>query len=307
MISGDDVRAAARVLDGVAHRTPVVTSRTLGEHIVLKPENLQRGGAFKFRGAYNKISSLPRGSSVVAYSSGNHAQAVALASALLGVQATILMPEDAPASKLDATRGYGAEIVSYDRYTGDREAIAQTMARELGAEIVPPYDDPLIAAGQGTAALELLEDAGRVDTLVVPVGGGGLIAGSAAIAKELGVRRVVGVEPEAGNDWQQSFAAGHIVEIDVPRTIADGLQTHSPGVVTWEVASRLVDEIVTVTDEQMVEAMRFAFERLKLVIEPSGAVGLAAVREGLVSDGRIGVILSGGNVGADRFAQLIRT
>jgi threo-3-hydroxy-L-aspartate ammonia-lyase len=306
MISGDDVRAAARVLDGVAHRTPVVTSRTLGEHIVLKPENLQRGGAFKFRGAYNKISSLPRGSSVVAYSSGNHAQAVALASALLGVQATILMPEDAPASKLDATRGYGAEIVSYDRYTGDREAIAQTMARELGAEIVPPYDDPLIAAGQGTAALELLEDAGRVDTLVVPVGGGGLIAGSAAIAKELGVRRVVGVEPEAGNDWQQSFAAGHIVEIDVPRTIADGLQTHSPGVVTWEVASRLVDEIVTVTDEQMVEAMRFAFERLKLVIEPSGAVGLAAVREGLVSDGRIGVILSGGNVGADRFAQLIR-
>jgi threo-3-hydroxy-L-aspartate ammonia-lyase len=307
MISGDDVRAAARVLDGVAHRTPVVTSRTLGEHIVLKPENLQRGGAFKFRGAYNKISSLPRGSSVVAYSSGNHAQAVALASALLGVHATILMPEDAPASKLDATRGYGAEIVSYDRYTGDREAIAQTMARELGAEIVPPYDDPLIAAGQGTAALELLEDAGRVDTLVVPVGGGGLIAGSAAIAKELGVRRVVGVEPEAGNDWQQSFAAGHIVEIDVPRTIADGLQTHSPGVVTWEVASRLVDEIVTVTDEQMVEAMRFAFERLKLVIEPSGAVGLAAVREGLVSDGRIGVILSGGNVGADRFAQLIRS
>ena len=307
MITGADVRAAARVLDGVAHRTPVVTSRTLGEHIVLKPENLQRGGAFKFRGAYNKISSLPRGSNVVAYSSGNHAQAVALASALLGARATILMPEDAPASKLDATRGYGAEIVSYDRYSGDREAIAATMARELGAEIVPPYDDPLIAAGQGTAALELLEDAGRVDTLVVPVGGGGLIAGSAAIAKELGVRRVVGVEPEAGNDWQQSFAAGHIVEIDVPRTIADGLQTHSPGVVTWEVASRLVDEIVTVTDEQMVEAMRFAFERLKLVIEPSGAVGLAAVREGLVSGGRIGVIVSGGNVGADRFAQLIRT
>jgi threonine dehydratase len=307
MITGDDVRAAARVLDGIAHRTPVVTSRTLGEHIVLKPENLQRGGAFKFRGAYNKISSLPRGSSVVAYSSGNHAQAVALASALLGAQATILMPEDAPASKVDATRGYGAEIVRYDRYSGDREAIAAKMARELGAEIVPPYDDPLIAAGQGTAALELLEDAGRVDTLVVPVGGGGLIAGSAAIAKELGVRRVVGVEPEAGNDWQQSFAAGHIVEIDVPRTIADGLQTHSPGLVTWEVASRLVDEIVTVTDEQMIEAMRFAFERLKLVIEPSGAVGLAAVREGLVTGGRIGVIVSGGNVSADRFAQLLRT
>jgi threo-3-hydroxy-L-aspartate ammonia-lyase len=305
VIGPEDVRAAARVLDGVAHRTPVITSRTLGEGVVVKPENLQRGGAFKFRGAYNKISSLPRGARVVAFSSGNHAQAVALASSLLGAQATILMPEDAPESKLAATRGYGAEVVMYDRYTGDREAIAAQMAEELSAEIVPPYDDPLIAAGQGTAALELLEDAGVVDTLVVPVGGGGLIAGCATIAKELGVRRVVGVEPEAGNDWQQSLAAGKIVSIDVPRTIADGLQTHAPGEVTWEVGSRLVDEIVTVTDEQMVAAMRFAFERLKLVIEPSGAVGLAAVREGIVSGGRIGVIVSGGNVGAERFAQLL--
>jgi threonine dehydratase len=285
----------------------VISSRTLGEHVVLKAENFQRGGAFKFRGAYNKISSLPRGSSVVAFSSGNHAQAVALASALLGAKATILMPEDAPASKVDATRGYGAEIVTYDRYTGDREAIAATLAAELGAEIVPPYDDALISAGQGTAALELLEDAGVVDTLVVPLGGGGLIAGSATIAKELGVPRVVGVEPETGNDWQQSFAAGRIVEIDVPRTIADGLQTHAPGQLTWSVASRLVDEIVTVTDAQIVEAMRFAFERLKLVIEPSGAVGLAAVREGLAGGGKIGVIISGGNVSADRFADLIRT
>jgi threonine dehydratase len=307
VITADDVRAAERVLEGVAHRTPVISSRTLGEHVVLKAENLQRGGAFKFRGAYNKISSLPRGSSVVAFSSGNHAQAVALASALLGAKATILMPEDAPASKVDATRGYGAEIVTYDRYTGDREAIAARLAAELGAEIVPPYDDALISAGQGTAALELLEDAGVVDTLVVPLGGGGLIAGSATIAKELGVQRVVGVEPETGNDWQQSFAAGRIVEIDVPRTIADGLQTHAPGQLTWSVASRLVDEIVTVTDAQIVEAMRFAFERLKLVIEPSGAVGLAAVREGLVGGGRIGVIISGGNVSADRFADLIRT
>jgi threonine dehydratase len=307
VITADDVRAAERVLEGVAHRTPVISSRTLGEHVVLKAENLQRGGAFKFRGAYNKISSLPRGSSVVAFSSGNHAQAVALASALLGAKATILMPEDAPASKVDATRGYGAEIVTYDRYTGDREAIAARLAAELGAEIVPPYDDALISAGQGTAALELLEDAGVVDTLVVPLGGGGLIAGSATIAKELGVPRVVGVEPETGNDWQQSFAAGRIVEIDVPRTIADGLQTHAPGQLTWSVASRLVDEIVTVTDAQIVEAMRFAFERLKLVIEPSGAVGLAAVREGLVGGGRIGVIISGGNVSADRFADLIRT
>src|SRR3982751_2311624 len=216
------------------------------------------------------------------------------------------MPEDAPASKLAATRGYGAEVVSYDRYTSDREALSGALAEKRGAQIVPPYDDPLIMAGQGTAALELLEDAGVVDTLVVPVGGGGLISGCAAIAKELGVRRVVGVEPEAGNDWQLSFAAGEIVAIDVPRTIADGLQTHAPGRVTWEVASRLVAEIVTVTDEQIVAAMRFAFDRLKLVIEPSGAVGLAAVREGIVTASSIGIVISGGNVAADRFAQLIR-
>ena len=305
MIGPEDVRAAARVLDGVAHRTPVITSRTLGEHVVLKPESLQRGGAFKFRGAYNKISSLPTGTPVFAYSSGNHAQAVALSSRLLGSPATILMPEDAPQSKLDATRGYGAEVVLYDRYSGDRESIADELAAERGAALVRPYDDPLIMAGAGTAALELLEDAGLVETLVVPVGGGGLIAGSATIAKELGVKWVVGVEPDAGDDWKQSFAAGAIVSIDVPRTIADGLQTHAPGKLTWEVASRLVDEIVTVTDQQLVEAMRFAFERLKLVIEPSGAVGIAAVLNGLVSGDRIGVIVSGGNVGAARFAELI--
>jgi threonine dehydratase len=305
VIGPEDVRAAARVLDGVAHRTPVITSRTLGEHIVLKPENLQRGGAFKFRGAYNKISSLPKGTPVFAYSSGNHAQAVALSSRLLGSPATILMPEDAPQSKLEATRGYGAEVVLYDRYTGDREAIADELAAERGAELVRPYNDPLIMAGAGTAALELLEDAGVVETLVVPVGGGGLIAGSATIAKELGVKRVVGIEPEAGDDWKQSFAAGEIIAIDVPRTIADGLQTHAPGDLTWEVASRLVDEIVTVTDQQMVEAMRFAFERLKIVVEPSGAVGIAAVLNGLVSGDRVGVIISGGNVGAARFAELI--
>jgi threonine dehydratase len=304
VIGAEDVRSAARVLDGVAHRTPVVTSRTLGD-VVIKPENLQRAGAFKFRGAYNKVSSLERGTPVVAYSSGNHAQAVALAARLLDSRATILMPTDAPASKRAATEGYGAEVVTYDRYTGNREEIAEGLAAGRGAALVRPYDDPLIMAGAGTAALELLEDAGTVHTLVVPVGGGGLIAGSATIAKELGVRRVIGVEPEAGDDWKQSFAAGRIVEIDVPRTIADGLQTHAPGELTWAVASRLVDEIVTVTDEQIVEAMRFAFERLKLVIEPSGAVGLAAVREGLVSGGRIGVIVSGGNVDAARFASLL--
>ena len=306
MISPDDVRAAARVLEGVAHRTPVIRSRTLGAHVVLKPENLQRVGAFKFRGAYNKIASLSRGANVVAFSSGNHAQAVALASQLLGANATILMPEDAPPNKLAATRGYGAEVVTYDRYTGDREAIAAGLAEQRGgAEIVPPYDDPLIMAGQGTAALELIEDAGVVDTLVVPVGGGGLIAGSATIAKDLGVRRVVGVEPAAGNDWELSFARGERVEIGVPRTIADGLQTHVPGLLTWEVGRRLVDEIVTVTDEEMVAAMRFAFERLKLVLEPSGAVGLAAVMEGKVDAPSVGIVISGGNVDAARFAALV--
>jgi threonine dehydratase len=306
VIGPDDVRAAARVLDGVAHRTPPMRSRTLGEHVVLKPENLQRVGAFKFRGAYNKIASLPRGAEVVAFSSGNHAQAVALASRLLDAHATILMPEDAPAGKVAATRAYGADVVTYDRYTGNREEIAAELARERRAEIVPPYDDPLIMAGQGTAALELLEDAGVVDTLVVPLGGGGLIAGSATIAKELGVRRVVGVEPAAGDDWAQSFARGERVEIDVPRTIADGLQTHAPGDLPWEVATRLVDDVLTVTDGQIVAAMRFAFERLKLVIEPSGAVGVAALLEGLVEAPSVGIVISGGNVDAQRFSELIR-
>jgi len=305
VIGPDDVRAAARVLDGVAHRTPVVKSRTLGEHVVLKPENLQRAGAFKFRGAYNKIASLPKGTDVLAFSSGNHAQAVALASRLLGAKATILMPADAPSSKVAATKGYGAEVITYDRYTEDRDALGEALAVERGLELVRPYDDALVMAGAGTAALELIEDSGVIDTLVVPVGGGGLIAGSATIAKELGVRRVVGVEPEAGNDWEQSFAAGKIVAIDVPRTIADGLQTHAPGELTWEVGLRLVDEIVTVTDAQIVEAMRFAFERLKLVVEPSGAVGIAAVLNGIVEAPSVGIIISGGNVGADRFAELV--
>jgi threonine dehydratase len=306
VIGPDDVRAAAQILAGVAHRTPAVTSRTLGERVVLKPECLQRAGAFKFRGAYTKIASLPRGAPVVAYSSGNHAQAVALAARLLGSRATILMPADAPTAKVEATRGYGAEIAVYDRYTDDREALGSALAAERGLELVRPYDDPLVMAGQGTAALELIEDAGELDTLVVPVGGGGLISGCSTIARDLGVRRVVGVEPEAGDDWRRSFAAGHPVRIEVPRTIADGLQTNAPGDLTWEVASRLVDEIVTVTDAEIVEAMRFAFERLKLVVEPSGAVGIAALLQGkVVSDGRIGVIVSGGNVGAARFAELI--
>ena len=305
MIGPADVRAAARVLDGVAHRTPVVRSRTLGEQVVLKPECLQRAGAFKFRGAFNKISSLPRGTPVLAFSSGNHAQAVALSARLLGALATILMPTDAPRSKLEATRGYGATIVTYDRYAEDREELGTALAAEQGLELVRPYDDELVMAGAGTAVLELLEDAGAVDTLVVPVGGGGLIAGSATIARDFGVRRVVGVEPEAGDDWRRSFAAGAPVTIDVPRTIADGLQTNSPGRLTWEVASQLVDEIVTVSDARIIEAMRFAFERLKLVVEPSGAVGLAAVLDGLVEAPSLGIVLSGGNVSADRFRELL--
>jgi threonine dehydratase len=303
VIGPDDVRRAASVLDGVAHRTPAIRSRTLGATI--KPECLQRAGAFKFRGAYNKIASLPRGTGVLAYSSGNHAQAVALAASLLGSKATILMPEDAPASKLEATIGYGAEVVTYDRYTEDREAIGEAMAAERGLELVRPYDDELVMAGAGTAALELIEDAGPFDVIVAPVGGGGLISGTATIAKELGVARVVGVEPAAGDDWIQSLAAHERVQIDVPRTIADGLQTTAPGKLPWEVASRLVDEVVSVTDAEIVEAMRFAFERMKLVIEPSGAVGIAAVLQGLVRGDRVGVIVSGGNVSAERFAQLL--
>jgi threonine dehydratase len=215
------------------------------------------------------------------------------------------MPEDAPALKLAATKGYGAEVVTYDRYTGDRVAIAAELAAEKNATVVPPFDHPLIMAGAGTAALELIEDAGPFDAIVTPVGGGGLICGTATIAKALGVERIVGVEPEAGNDWQQSLAAGAIVSIPVPRTIADGLQTTGPGAHTWETGSQLVDEIVTVSDAQLVAAMRFAFERLKLVIEPSGAAAIAAVQAGLVPGRRIGVIVSGGNVDAGRFAELL--
>ena len=310
MIGPDDIRAAAKTIAGVAHRTPVVTSRTLdeliGASVFLKPENLQRGGAFKIRGAFNKVSSLPGGSDVVAYSSGNHAQAVAIAAGLRGVRAVILMPEDAPRAKVEATRGYGAEIVMYDRYTQDRDALGEALAAERGLALVKPYDDPLVMAGAGTAALELIEDAGPLDTLLVPIGGGGLMAGSATIAKALGVARVIGIEPVAGDDTKRSLAAGERVRIDVPRTIADGLQASEPGELTFEVVSRLVDEIVTVTDGELVEAMRFAFERVKLVLEPSGAAGIAALLSGKVTaHGRVGVVLSGGNIGADRFAELI--
>ena len=318
MIGLEDVQEAARRLEGIAHRTPVVTSRTFdeltGTTAYFKPENLQRGGAFKFRGAYNAISSLSaqeleRG--VAAFSSGNHAQAVSIAARLVGTHAVILMPEDAPAAKVEATRGYGAEVVTYDRYTQDREALGRELAEDRGMTLIPPYEHPRVMAGQGTAALELLADAPDLDVLVVPVGGGGLIAGCATTAKAVrpGIR-VVGVEPELGDDTRRSLAAGERVDVGVPRTIADGLQATTPGAITFEVNRRLVDEIVTVSDPQLVDAMCFAFDRLKLVIEPSGAAGLAALMSGRVPEAlghRAGVVISGGNVGVARFAELVAT
>ena len=315
MIELADVEAAAKRLAGIAHRTPVVTSRTLdervGARVHLKAECYQRVGAFKFRGAYNKISSLDADAlarGVVAYSSGNHAQAVALAARILGSRATIVMPEDAPAAKLDATRGYGAEVVTYDRWTESREEIGAALAAERGLELVPPYDDPLVMAGQGTAALELLGDVPDIDLLLVPVSGGGLIAGCSTVAKALRPEcRVVGVEPATGDDTRQSLAAGERIRIDVPRTIADGLQAPEPGELTFDVNRRRVDEIVTVTDDEIVAAMVFLYDRVKLVAEPSGAVGVAALLSGKVTTpgSTVGVIVSGGNVGAKRFAELV--
>jgi threonine dehydratase len=291
----------------------VITSRTLdgmsGGSVFLKAECFQRGGAFKFRGAYNKIASLPddvRARGVLAFSSGNHAQAVAIAASLLGTRATILMPDDAPSAKLDATRGYGAEVVTYDRWTEDREALGGDLASERGVELVKPYDDPLVMAGQGTTALELLADTPELDVLVTPVGGGGLIAGCATVAKTLRPDiRVVGVEPEAGDDTARSLAAGKRVDLGIPRTIADGLQSPSPGELTFEVNRELVDEIVTVSDAEIVDAMTFLFDRVKIVAEPSGAVGVAALLAGRVRGARVGIVISGGNVGAARFAELL--
>ncbi|MFE6134059.1 pyridoxal-phosphate dependent enzyme [Streptomyces sp. NPDC056437] len=310
----DDVRDAAARIEGVAHRTPVVHSRTLdalvGAEVFLKCENFQRIGAFKFRGAYNAASrltpdQLSRG--IAAYSSGNHAQAVALAARELGTTAVILMPEDTPQSKTDAAVGYGAEIVTYDRYTGDRVAIGNALATERGLALVPPYEHPHVIAGQGTAALELMDEVGELGALVVPVGGGGLIAGSATAAKGVHPRtRVIGVEPEAGDDTKRSLEAGTRVAIPVPRTIADGQAAETPGELTFSVNRRLVDGIALVSDDEIREAMRFAFERLKIVLEPSGATALAALLAGAVDrlPGRVGLVLSGCNISTRRFAEL---
>ncbi|MFK4149238.1 pyridoxal-phosphate dependent enzyme [Streptomyces sp. NPDC004065] len=312
----EDVRDAAERIKGVAHRTPVLRSRTLdalvGAEVLVKCENFQRVGAFKFRGAYNAASrlspeQLARG--IAAYSSGNHAQAVALAARELGTSAVILMPEDTPRSKREATAGYGAEIVTYDRYTGDRVAIGEALAADRGLSLIPPYEHPHVIAGQGTAALELIEEAGDLDALVVPVGGGGLIAGSAIAGKGLlpGLR-VVGVEPEQGDDTKRSLEAGRRVSVPVPRTIADGQAADIPGELTFSVNSRLVDDIALVGDDHIREAMRFAFERLKIVVEPSGASALAALLAHRIDrlPPRVGVVVSGGNIDTERFTRILR-
>ncbi|GII23486.1 threo-3-hydroxy-L-aspartate ammonia-lyase [Planosporangium mesophilum] len=315
VVTFEDVQAAAKRLEGVAHRTPVVTSATLnalvGAEVFVKCENFQRVGAFKFRGAYNAIAQLSpaqlaRG--VAAYSSGNHAQAVALACREAGASAVILMPADTPASKVAATTGYGAEVVTYDRYTQDRVALGNQLAADRGLTLIPPYEHPHVMAGQGTVALELLDEVGPLDGLVVPVGGGGLLAGSATAAKAVdpGIR-VIGVEPEDGDDTKRSLEAGHRVRIPVARTIADGQAADIPGELTFSVNQRLVDDIVLVSDDEIRAAMKLAFERLKMVVEPSGATALAAVLAGRVNPrpARIGVVISGGNVDTRRFAELV--
>ena len=310
-----DVEAAAARLEGVAHRTPVMRSRTADARadakLFFKCENLQRGGAFKFRGAYNAISTLTDGQrrrGVITYSSGNHAQAVAYAGRLQGVATTIVMPKDAPAAKVAATRDYGGEIVFYDRYTENREEICARLAAEGGLTIVPPYDHPQVIAGQGTAARELFEAVGELDLLLVSLGGGGLLAGSALAAEALSPHcRVIGVEPEAGNDGQQSFRAGKVVRIPVPRSIADGALTTYIGENNFPIIRALVHDVVTVSDPMLIEAMRFFAERMKIVVEPTGCLGAAAaLSKRFHQPGeRVGIIISGGNIDLPRYAELL--
>jgi threonine dehydratase len=302
VIALSDVVAAAARIDGAAVRTPVLDH---GDGVFLKGEHAQRTGAFKFRGAFNAVAQLPDGTrGVAAVSSGNHAQAVALAAKLHGLPATILVPHDILPFKRAATESHGAELVFYDRYTEDREALFPRLVAERGLAPIHPFDNLHVMAGQGTVALELLDDVLGIDTLVVPIGGGGLISGCSTVAAARGVR-VVGVEPEAGDDTRRSLAAGERIRIGVPRTIADGLQSAAPGELTFPIVQRLVDAIVTVTDAEIVDAMREIEARHGVRVEPSGAVALAAVRAGRVGGGRIGVVVTGGNVGAERFAELV--
>ena len=310
-----DVVAAAGRLQGHAHRTPVLRSGTLdqrlGAQVFFKCENFQRMGAFKFRGAFNALSrfdAAQRKAGAIAFSSGNHAQAIALSARLLGTPAAILMPADAPQAKIDATRGYGGEVILFDRFKQDREQLGREIAAQRGMTLIPPFDHADVIAGQGTAAKELFEEVGPLDDLFVCMGGGGLLSGSALAARALSPAcRVVGVEPEAGNDGQQSFRSGSIVRIPTPQTIADGAQTQAVGDLTFAIIRRDVQDILTATDAQLVDAMRFFAERMKLVVEPTGCLGLAgALHGGLALGGRrVGVIISGGYVDLQRFAQLI--
>ncbi|MBB2930845.1 threo-3-hydroxy-L-aspartate ammonia-lyase [Paraburkholderia silvatlantica] len=315
-ISFEDVAAAHERLRGVAHRTPVLTSRTANERtgaqLFFKCENLQRMGAFKFRGAYNAIAQFTpeqKAGGVITFSSGNHAQAIALSARLLGVKAVIVMPHDAPAVKVEATRGYGGEVVFYDRYTEDREALGKRLAAERGLTLIPPYDHAHVMAGQGTAAKELIEETGELDLLLTPLGGGGLLSGCATAAHALSPAcTVIGVEPEAGNDGQRSLRAGEIVHIDTPKTLADGAQTQHLGNLTFAVIRERVSEIVTVSDAELVDTMKFFASRMKLVVEPTGCLAAAAVLHGKVDvrGKRVGVLISGGNVDLLRFAELVQ-
>lgn len=310
-----DVEQAAARIEGAAHRTPVLTSSTFdaraGARVFFKCENYQRMGAFKFRGACNAIARFTdaqRAAGVLTFSSGNHAQAIALSARLAGIRATIIMPKDAPALKVQATKEYGGEVIFYDRYTENREEIGRRLAEERGMTLIPPYDHPDVICGQGTAAKELFEEAGELDVLLVPLGGGGLLAGSTLAAMGLSPAcKVIGVEPEAGNDGQQSLRRGEIVHIGVPDTIADGAMVTHVGEHNFEVIRRRVDDIVTVSDAQLVETMKFFAERMKMVVEPTGCLGAAAALHGVypVAGKRVGVLISGGNVDLSRFAQLV--
>jgi threonine dehydratase len=312
----DDVVAAAARLDGHAHRTPVLHARfadaLLGAHIFFKCESFQRTGSFKFRGAFSALSRFTdpqRRAGVIAFSSGNHAQAIALSAQLLGIPATIVMPHDSPAIKLAATRGYGAEVVIYDRFTQDREAIGKSLASERGLTLIPPFDHPDVIAGQGTATKELIEEVGPLDYLFTPMGGGGLVSGSALSARALAPScKVYSVEPAAGNDGQQSFRTGSRVKIPTPETIADGAQTQQVGELTFAIIRRELTDVLTATDAQLVEAMRFFAERMKLVVEPTGCLGFAGARHANLPLGgkRVGIIVSGGNVDVARFGELLR-
>jgi threonine dehydratase len=310
-----DVEAAAERIRGHAHRTPVLTSRRIdaetGAHVHFKCENFQRMGAFKFRGAFNALSRFDedqRQAGVVTYSSGNHAQGIALAANILGIPATILMPKDAPESKVAATLGYGASVVRFDRYAEEREEIGRALAADKGLTLVPPYDHPDIIAGQGTATMELFEQVGELDALFVCLGGGGLLSGAALAARALAPScRIIGVEPEAGDDGVRSLRAGSIVHIDTPVTIADGAQTQHLGVLPFEIIRRDVDDIVTASDAELVAAMRVFASTMKIVVEPTGCLAFAAVRRlgAELAGQRVGVLVSGGNVDLDRFAALL--